>query len=214
MVPALVSSIKPITDAKAVSELRDFHVIGSIDEWPLLRGFFPVRGEPAEPASRATHNLRFAVAGDVGEDGRFVVHHIGDEVHGPWFVVVRAGIQIQPRFLAGEAEDEDVVPFVGVEIVDVGEEVVGVAIDRKNLRLVVGVLLFKSRSFPPKRPRDDIRFAVAIDVADGGTLGVKVTVELLTLPGDLRGGMQAGGREEGKKDRFHGNPQNTQISPI
>jgi hypothetical protein len=66
------------------------------------------------------------------------------------------------------------------------------------------VFLFKRRAFPPKRPRDDIRFAIAIDVTDGGALGVKVTVELLALPGDLRGGVQAGGREEGKNERFHG----------
>jgi hypothetical protein len=91
---------------------------------------------------------------------------------------VRAGIQVKPRFLAGEAEDEDVVLLVGVEIVDVGEEVVRVAIDAENLRLVVGVLFLKGRPFPPKRPRDDVGFAIAIDVADGGTFGVKVTVEL------------------------------------
>jgi hypothetical protein len=30
---------------------------------------------------------------------------------GHWLVVVRAGIQVKPRFLAGEAEDEDVVPL-------------------------------------------------------------------------------------------------------
>jgi hypothetical protein len=147
-----------IADAEAVGEFGDLHVIGDGDEGPFLGRFGPVRGEPAELAAGAAHDLRFAVAGDVGEDGRFVVHHVGDDVHGPGFVVVRAGIQVEPRFLAGEAEDEDVVLLVGVEIVDVGEEVVRVAIDAEDLRLVVGVLskVFKGRPFPPKRPRDDV----------------------------------------------------------
>jgi hypothetical protein len=89
----------------------------------------------------------------------------------PFYVV-----QIQPRFLAGEAEDEDVVLQVGVEIVDVGEEVVRVAIDVENLRLVVGVLFLKRRPFPPERAGDYVGFAIAIDVADGGTFGVKIAM--------------------------------------
>jgi hypothetical protein len=60
--------------------------------------------------------------------------------------------------------------------VDVGEEVVRVAIDAENLRLVVGVLFLKGRTFPPKRTCDDVRLAVAIDVADGGTFGIEIAM--------------------------------------
>jgi hypothetical protein len=39
---------------------------------------------------------------------------------------------------------------------------------------------------------------------DGGAFGVKDTVELLALLGDLRGGVQAGSREEDEMKAFHG----------
>ena len=55
------------------------------------------------------------------------------------------------------------------------------------------MLLFKRRPLPPERPGDDVRFAIAIDVADGGTFGIKVAVQLLALPGDLGLRMELGG---------------------
>jgi hypothetical protein len=70
------------------------------------------------------------------------------------------------------------------------------------------MLFLKGGPFPPKRPGDDVRFSIAIDVADSGAFGVKVTVELLALPRDLCRSMQARGREESEEERFHGKPQN------
>ena len=178
-----------VTDAKTMGEFGDLQIFCDGDKRPFLGRFGPVRGEPTEPATCAAHDLRFAVACDVGKDGRFVVHHVGDDVHGPRFVVVRAGVQVKTCFFAWEAEDENVVLLIGIEVVDVGKEVVGVAMDAEDLRLVVSVLRFKCGAFPPEWTGDHIGLAVAIDVADGGTFGIKVTVKLLAFPCDLCGSL-------------------------
>ena len=185
-----------------MGEFGDLQIIGHSHELPFLGRVIPVRGEPTELATCAAHDLWFSIACDVGKHGRFVVHHIGDDVHGPRFVVVRAGVQVETRFFAWEAEDEDVVLLIGIEVVDVGKEVVGVAMDAEDLRLVVSVLRFKCGAFPPEWTGYHIGLAIAIDVADGGTFRIKVTVKLLALPSDLCGSMHTRDSEEGEKE-FH-----------
>ena len=192
-----------IANAEAVGELRHLHILRHRHKGPFLGRLLPVRCEPAKLAPGAAHDLRFAIACDVGEDGRFVVHHISDDVHGPGLVVMGAGVQVHARLFAGETEDEDVVLLVRVEVLDVGEEVVRVAIDAENLWLVVGVLLFKRGPLPPERTGDDVWLAIAIDVTDGGAFGIKLAVQLLALPGDLGLRMELGGGEEKEKQAFH-----------
>ena len=115
------------------------------------------------------------------------------------------GVEVEAGFFAGEAEDEDVVFLVGVEVVDVGEEVVGVAVDVEDFGFVVGVFFLEGGAFPPEGAGDDVGFGVAVDVTDGGAFGVEVGVELLAGPGDLGGGVEGDrGEDEEREECFHG----------
>jgi hypothetical protein len=186
-----------IANAKTVGESGHLAIVGHRDERPFLRGFVPVGSKPAKAAARAANKLGFAVAGDVGEHRRFVVDHLSHEVHRPGGVVMHTRIQVQPCLLAGESKHQDVIFPVGVEIVNIGEEVIRVPLDAEGLGRVERLLLLEGRSLPPEWPGDDVRLAVAIDVADCGSLGVKFRMQLLALPGDLGFRLQDKGQEEG-----------------
>src|SRR3954471_9963588 len=92
---------------------------------------------------------------------------------------------LEPRRVgAGEADDQDVVPAILVEVDGPREEVVGVLILRSEkafepgyrcsrLRLercrcrIVLVTRAEPRTFPPVRTRDDVLGAVVVEIAGG-----------------------------------------------
>src|SRR5678809_222876 len=93
--------------------------------------------------------------------------------------------------LAGKADDENVVPAILVEVIGPGKEVVGVSVlgaerafksrhldgghgtqlqIESRLRWIILVTFLEIGSFPPPGTRDDVINAVAIQVAEIGSL--------------------------------------------
>jgi hypothetical protein len=126
-----------------------------------------------------------AIAGEVGELRRFVVHLIEHQLHFPMLVdLVLAGIEIDARFFAGETIDQHIGIAIVVEVVDEGEEVVGVIVVGFVGAgfLVAGgfvdlVLLGEVRAFIPPRAGDDVHFAVFVEVGEVGAFAIELVVE-------------------------------------
>src|SRR5688572_27098958 len=84
-----------------------------------------------------------------------------------WVFVPERRMQMDP------AEDENVEPAVGVEVVHVGKHAVGGARRRWEFHWwIERVFGREGRSFVPKGTGDDIDFAVAIDVAGGDAVAI------------------------------------------
>src|SRR5262245_22819866 len=106
---------------------------GDFVKGPLLGRLVPVRLRIAEIAdhvralleARVKDQLRFPVAGEISKRGRFVVGVINREMLFP-VTFLAAGVLVPIRRSAGEAEDQNVVPAIFVEVVSEGEKVVRV----------------------------------------------------------------------------------------
>lgn len=109
---------------------------------------------------------------------------------------LRAGI-LKPRGIdAGKAEDENIVPPVAVEIVDEGEEVIGVAQRIPRNGGVNVVANFEVGPLPPIRAGDGVEFTIVVEIAEGGALAEKLIVERKLAVGGCGGiGREAGGDE-------------------
>jgi hypothetical protein len=103
---------------------------------------------------------------------------------------------------AGEAEDDDISPAVGINVVREGEEVLrvfvlvgecafvagngllgAVGLDRRGPGVVrVRVPLGKVGAFPPVRPVDDVHFSILVEVPEVGAFGPEMRSELFALP--------------------------------
>src|SRR5690606_22302819 len=76
------------------------------------------------------------------------------------------------------------VPTVSGEVVNEGEEVVGVAaVVRKRLAVVDAMALLELRALPPPRAADDIESAVTIEIAGACALGPVLVAEPTLLEG-------------------------------
>ena len=125
--------------------------------------------------------LRLAVAGDILPPRRFAGGHLKNDIGLPEAGLVLR-VLVPNGFLAGPAEDEDVFPAIGVEVVGVGEEIICVTVLAAEfageagdfdffavLRQLEGfgvtiycVAFFKARPGVPIGADDDIGFAVLI----------------------------------------------------
>ena len=158
------------------------------------------------------------VADEVHELRRLVADGIQYFVLLPRCVeLARPRVLVDVAGLAGEADDEHIVPAVAVEVVDPVEEVVGVAFAVLRLRGVDFVLRLEVRPRVPVRPVHHVRLAVAVDVARVGPFGVVDVGEPLPLElvervllGECRRG--PGHEEEQSRERpeAHGEPRREQ----
>ena len=105
------------------------------------------------------------------------------------------------------SEHEDVRPAVSVEVMHVGEHAVGWT--RRQRQLFGGIefmLRFEVRSLIPKRPGDDVHFAVAIEVARGDAVAKLFVSQNLLLEGRQWLGHRGAGRWQGRQNQrqqFH-----------
>ena len=164
--------------------------------------------------------LRLAVAVDVDELGGFAVGDVEDVMNGP-----RAGfalrVLVDEGGVAWEAEDQDVRPAVGVEVVGVGDEVVGIARGAVEGRLVRALLvrrldrvadaLLEVGPFPDVPTGGDVDVAVMVEVGDRATFGDEVLGQGLFVEGDWRGANRRGKEEGGEES--HGGTINTPNAP-
>ena len=167
--------------------------------------------------------LRLAVAVDVDELGGFAVGDVEDVMNGP-----RAGfalrVLVDEGGVAWEAEDQDVRPAVGVEVVGVGDEVVGIARGAVEGRLVRALLvrrldrvadaLLKVGTLPDEPTGGDVDVAVMVEVGDRATFGDEVLGQGLFVEGQFTGdaAVEGRGKEEGGEES-HGGTINTPNAP-
>ena len=170
--------------------------------------------------ARVAEELRLAVAVDVDELGGFAVGDVEDVMNGP-----RAGfalrVLVDEGGVAWEAEDQDVRPAVGVEVVGVGDEVVRVARGAVEGRLVRALLvrrldgvadaLLEVGTLPDVPTGGDVDVAVMVEVGDRATFGNEVLGQGLFIKGDWRGANRRGKEEGGEES--HGGTINTPNAP-
>ena len=142
--------------------------------WPV-----PVHGRITEKSVPRANQLRPLVPHEVGELGRLVADPVEDDVLPPGTLKTGlAGILVPGDRGGWEANDEDVVPAVPVEIVDKREEIVGIAISILHDGPVDLVLLHVVRASVPIRPGDYVHDAVPVNVPKVGALAVIVAGQL------------------------------------
>ena len=139
--------------------------------------------------------LGLAVAVHVREGRRFTVRHVEDIMLSP-FAAFSLRVDVEPGRGTREAIDEDVGPAVAIEVMGVGDEVVGVALGaviRLRGGRGVGFFLFEVRSEPDGAAGRDIHVAIMIEVRDCDAFGDEVLSQGLLREADLGGG---GARKE------------------
>lgn len=133
--------------------------------------------------ARVAEELRLAVAIDVDELRGFTVGDIEDIMNCPG-AGFALRVLVDEGGVAGETEDQDVLPAVGVEVVGVGDEVIGVAGRAVEGRLVrallvrrldgVGDTLLEVGAFPDVPAGGDVDVAVMVEVGDRAAFGDEV----------------------------------------
>ena len=109
-------------------------------------------------------DFRVAVASEIGEIWRFIVYPIEHTVAHPCHVLCTR--IFEPRgVLPREADDQNIVALVAIEIVYEGEEVVRVAGGIESFRIIITMAIREGRARIPPRSGDQIHLAVAIQVA-------------------------------------------------
>src|SRR5712675_2025288 len=88
---------------------------------------FPIGFGVSEVTAGATDDLGLAVAVDVGEGRRFVVHDIEDDMLLP-VALAAARIFIPCSLFAGEGVGQNVGPTVVIEVVSEGEKIIGIRV--------------------------------------------------------------------------------------
>ena len=173
--------------------------------------------------ARVAEQLRFTVAVHVDELRRFAVGDIEDVMDRPG-AGLALGVLVDEGRVAGEAEDQDVRPAVSVEVVGVGDEVVGIARGAVEGRLVralvvrwldgVGEALLEVRALPDVPAGGDVDVAVVVEVGDRAAFGDEVLREGLFVERDGAGDGTAAeqDREEGGEES-HGGAINTPRAP-
>src|SRR4051812_26460667 len=96
-------------------------------EFPRRRRIFPISFGVTKITAGATDYFRFAIAIDVRECRRFVVHDIEDGVLLP-MPLAATRIFVPGSFFARKRVGENVCPTVMIEVVSESEKVVGVGI--------------------------------------------------------------------------------------
>ena len=140
--------------------------------------------------------LRLAVAVDVDELRGFTVGDVEDVMNGPG-AGFALRVLVDEGGVTGETEDQDVLPAVGVEVVGVGDEVVGVPRGAVEGRLVRALLvrrldrvadaLLEIRALPDVPTGSDVDMAVMVEVGDRAAFGDEVLREGLFVERDGAG---------------------------
>ena len=171
-----------VADAQPVPERDGGHLLGDRVERPRLERAIGVERGVAEEAVPRADELGPLVAHDVRELRRLVADLVEDLVLRPVpGVPLGARVLVDEGRRAGEADREDVVPAVAVEVVDPGEEVVGVPFAVLRLRRVDLVLLLELRPREPVGAVHDVDVAVPIQVAGADAFGVVLVRESLAI---------------------------------
>ena len=174
------------------------------------------------------HDLGLTVARNVRKRGRFVVGYVQHIVACPVaFFALR--ILVPRRFLARKTENENIRPAITVEVVGEGKKIVRVgvllserAFEARNLDFapviflelklfccgVVLVTFPEVRPFPPVWTRDNIHFAIVIEIAKVRAFRPKLVSELNLLEGVKfvifgRNKQRARKQNTRKKGKFH-----------
>ena len=124
-------------------------------------------------------DFRESTRDQVDKVRRFVRDLVGDEMHLPIRRRRRiARIQVKTRLFPRKAVDEEVVLSVFVHVLDVGEEIVRVALlPNEGLARGETLRLGEVGTREPEGAVGEIGFAIAVEIADGGTFGVEVREE-------------------------------------
>ncbi len=203
--PLLLEKVGPavavhVAHAEAVGELPASDVLRDRVEGPRLPRLVRVHRGVAEAVVVLADEIGLAVAGDVREGGRLVVHAAEGDVLVPVARVRLARVLVPASRLPGKPDHEDVRPAVPVDVVGEREKVVGVALHLEGLRRVVGVSLLERGPLVPVGTRDEVRVAVLVEVREVGALAVELLRELTGLEG-VEGALLRLGR---RRDRGNG----------
>ena len=191
-----------IADPQAMGEFGPRGVVGREPmPGPRFLGCVLLRLGVAEHSVDGAVDLRLSVPGQIAIPGGLVVDLGQRERHLP-IARLGAGIAIPSGFLAGESDHEEIEPAIGIEVPDVGEEVVGVAVDVERLGRIDLDLPFKRWAQPEEGTGHDVAMAVAAQIRQGSTLGVELIGELFALPRDPGAlcGLGADGENQDQRD--------------
>src|SRR5690606_20997630 len=156
-----------ITDTQPVRELLPSAVLADGAEGPGAGRIAPVRLNVAVPATVNADDLGPTISGEVEPGGRLIVDTLEDKMPLPVPLTRLPGIAVPGRLLTREADDEDVVPAVVVEVVDVGEEIVRVPFRIERLRGIVLVPLGELGTGVPVRTGHDIHHPIPVEIPVG-----------------------------------------------
>ena len=132
------------------------------------------RSVVAEGAVAGADDFGVAAGDEVGEFRGFAAEVIADDVDGPMLEeIIRAGVEVEADFFSGEAEDEDVILLVDVQVVDESEEVVGVGFDGEGGGFVEGVFFGEVGPGKPVGSVDEVRVTVVVEVTGGSAFRVE-----------------------------------------
>ena len=158
----------------------------------------PIGGGVADISAGTTHNVGLAIACDVGKSRRLIVEHIKNDMSLPMsFAALRVFV---PRCLfTWKAISQNISPTVAIEIIREHEEAfrIGVVCAQATLKTGNGFFcsvwflafesgigggklmpLFEVRPFVPEGTRDNIYFAIMIEITEGCTLGPELVGKL------------------------------------
>ena len=223
-----------VAGAVAVRILEDLLVVllglfGDRVELRLAERVLPIDLRVAELATMAAlvvlrvldgiagvaEELRLAVAVDVDELRGFTVGDVEDVMNGPG-AGFALRVLVDEGGVTGEAEDQDVLPAVGVEVVGVGDEVVRVPRGAVEGRLVRALLvrrldgvadaLLEIGALPDVPTGSDVDMAVMVEVGDRAAFGDEVLREGLLIERDRSGDGTAAEQdgEEGGEESHRG----------
>ena len=158
--------------------------------------------------------LRLAVAVDVDELRGFAVGDVEDIMNGPG-AGFALRVFVDEGRVAREAEDQDVRPAVAIEIVGVGDKVVGVAGGGIEGRLVhalvmrrldrVADALLEVGALPDVPTGGNVDVAVMVEVGDRAAFGDEVLGQGLLVEADLGSGGACEERGQGEgEEGAHG----------
>ena len=171
-----------VADAQAVAERLGGGHHGDRVKCPRLEALLRFERGKAELAIRTADEFGLLVADEIDELRRLIADRLQNLVLLPRLVVIagpRILVDVSGR--AGKTNNKDIVPAVAVEVIDPVEEVVGVAFAVLRLRRVDFVLLLEVGPLEPVGAINDVRLAVAVDVARVGAFGIIDVRELLPL---------------------------------
>ena len=189
-----------------------FLLTGHREEAP---GLGEVRSGPrvSQASAGVEDQLGLSVAGDISEAGGFIVDCRMHQVFLPLPIGFTPGVFKPVHRLAGPFIDQDVVIAIGVDVVDHGDEVVGVAGGLEGLDGIERVLVLEVRALVPMGSVDGVHFSVLVEVTVARAFSVEglgqddlfegaYFVGFIGRQGACNETQKDGGEQEGLVDHF------------